>query len=69
MKTKEQLYNERIEFLKKLKAELKQQNLKQPHKVKENFRIFKQNCRDRKHDALAGYIENKTTKLFRWYSE
>lgn len=63
MKTKAQLISERIEFLKQWKLELKEH----PDR-KWAFKAFKQNCRDRHHDAIAGMVESpKGSNLFKEY--
>jgi len=45
---------ERIEFLCKWKDELKANNTENPQNRRRNFEQFKMNCRNRKHDAIAG---------------
>lgn len=68
-KTKKQLLDDRINMLKIFKKELKKENIKNPQKKKNNFNIFKFNCRNRQYDSLAGYVKIKNEDQYYWYNE
>lgn len=62
----EQLYQERLEMLHRLKRKLQQRNKEKPHLKLWNYRIFLQNVKDRVHDSKAGHSYCPKTKLYRW---
>ena len=70
--TEQELHQNYRSFLRHWKNELKAENLQNKKlgydERKFNFSRFKQNCRDRKHNALAGHCKTKDGLYF-WYSD
>lgn len=66
METYQELLQFRIEMLRSWKKLLQKENKECPQLKKINFNMFKQNCRDRKHDAIAGHTKCNKTGLYFW---
>jgi hypothetical protein len=64
--TFDELYQERLELLRDLKVKFQQKNTAKRHLKGWNYRIFLQNVRDRKHDAVAGHSYNPMTDRYTW---